>query len=57
MHDERQIISLPVISRNHLLQQRLILDFLLVIIAKNVFFACYFWNKLNAKPSLQNQLS
>ena len=31
-----------IISRNHLLQHCLILDFLLVIATKNVFFACLF---------------
>jgi len=30
------------ISRNHLLQQRLILDFLLGIVTENAFFACLF---------------
>jgi len=44
------------ISRNHLLQQFLIFDFL-VIIAEIVFSFAYFLNQLNAKPLLQNQLS
>jgi len=30
------------ISRNHLLQQYLILEFLLAIVTENVFFACLF---------------
>jgi len=30
------------ISRNHLLQQRLILEFLVVSVTENVFFACLF---------------
>ena len=41
----------------HLLQQCLILDFLLVTVTENVFLLGYFLNQLNAKPSLQNQLS
>jgi len=31
-----------IIFRNHLLQQCLIPDFLLVIVTENVFFACLF---------------
>jgi len=45
------------ISRNHLLQQSLILDFLLGIVTENVFSLAYFFIQLNAKPSVQNQLS
>jgi len=45
-------------SRNHVLQQCLILDIHLVIIMENAFFwLAYFLNQLNAKPLLQNQLS
>ena len=29
-------------SRNHLLQERLILDFIVAIVTENVFFACLF---------------
>jgi len=45
------------ISRNHLLQQYLFRNFLLVIVTNNVFLLANFLNKLNAEPSLQNQLS
>ena len=45
------------ISRNHLLKHCLILDFLLVIVTKNIFSLACFFNQLNAKPSLENQLS
>ena len=52
------MICLPIyLQRNHLLQQCLILDFLLRIVTENVFTNSYFLNQLNAKPSLQNQLS
>jgi len=50
-------MSLSIISRNHLLRQCFILDFLLVIVTENVFSLAYFLNQLNAEPSLQNQLS
>jgi len=45
------------ISRNHLLQQCLILDFLHGIIMENVFSLAYFMKQLITKTSLQNQLS
>ena len=45
------------IFRNHLLYRCLILDFLLGIVTENVFSLAYFLNQLNAKPSLQHQLS
>jgi len=45
------------ISRNHLLQQCLILDLLLGIVTENVFSLVHFMNQLNAKTSLQNQLT
>jgi len=37
------------ISRNHLLQQYLILEFLLAIVTENVFSLAYFLNHVNAK--------
>ena len=40
------------ISRNHLLQQCLILEFLLAIVTENVFSFAYFLNHLNAKAGL-----
>jgi len=45
------------ISRNDCLQQCIFLDFLLLIITENVFSLAYFLIQLNAKLSLQNQLS
>jgi len=44
-----------IIFRNHLLQQFLIPDFLVVIVTENVFSLAYFLNQLNVKPSLENQ--
>jgi len=40
------------ISTNHLLQQYLILEFLLAIVTENVFLACFFLNQVNVKPKL-----
>jgi len=45
------------ISRNHLLQQCLVLDFFPGIVTEDVFSFAYLMNQLNAKTSLQNQLS
>jgi len=42
---------------NHMLQQCLIFNFRLATVTENVFLFAYFLNQLNAKSSLQNQLS